>query len=125
MNIKSFRYSSTTDLNQGLANLLISLETGLAADRHQVNPIEVGTRVVAYVTDTLKRGTHVIVGFARGTTTDANPWGTDGLKATHEVAWVAEAIRFIPEDVVPIVATNRAHRDVARDLMAAALAPRS
>jgi len=125
MNIKSFNYSSTTDLNQGPANLLISLTTRLVADRQQVNPIEVGTPVVAYATDKHRRGTHVIVGFARGTTTDANPWRTVDLKATHEVMWDTETIRFIPEDVVPNVVTNGAHRDVARDLMAAALAPRS
>ncbi|AIX31447.1 hypothetical protein Syn7803C17_101 [Synechococcus phage ACG-2014f] len=121
--MKTFRYSST-DLNQGMANLLISLEHGVAADRVQVNPIEVGTPVVSYVTDTTRRGTHVIVGFARGTTTEANPWGTEGLKTVYQVAWVAEAVRFIPEAVVPIVSTTRANEEMAQALMVAALAPR-
>ena len=121
--MKTFRYSSV-DLNQGLVNLLISLEHGVAADRVQVNPIAADVPVVAYVTDTTRRGTHVLVGFSRGTSTAENPWGTDGLKTIHQVAWVADAIRFIPETVVPIVSTTRANDDMARALMESALAPR-
>ena len=112
-----FRYSSD---EHGIANLFLGLEHGVAATRRN-SPIEAGTPIVAYVTDAVRRGTHVCIGMAVGSAEGVNPWGPEyETRTIYEVRWVGAPV-WVPADEVWATSTSWSSTALEQ-LMAAALA---
>ena len=113
-----FRYSND---EHGIANMFLSLEHGVAANSQRRSVIEAGTPVVGYSTDSVRRGTHIIVGMAAGSTGGDNVWGSqyDGY-TVHTVRWLCAPV-WVPADVAWGTSTNLSG-EVLRQMMEYALA---
>ena len=90
-----FRYSSN---DHGRANLLIGLAHNIAANGRR-SPIAAGTPVVAYVTDSVRRGTYFCAGMADGSDDRQNQWGPAyDDRTVYGVRWMLGPI-WVPADV--------------------------